>query len=33
VGLIKICKKLGIPVPPRGYLAKVKADLSWFFGP
>ena len=25
VGLVKICKKLGIPVPPRGYWAKVKA--------
>lgn len=25
VGLDKICKKLGIPVPPRGYWAKVKA--------
>jgi hypothetical protein len=25
VGLVKICKKLGIPVPPRGYYAKVKA--------
>ena len=27
VGLVKICKKLGIPVPPRGYWAKVKAEL------
>ncbi len=25
VDLVKICKKLGIPVPPRGYWAKVKA--------
>ena len=25
VGLLKICKKLGIPVPPRGYWVKVKA--------
>ena len=25
VGLVKICKKLGIPVPPRGYWAKLKA--------
>lgn len=25
VGLVKTCKKLGIPVPPRGYWAKVKA--------
>ncbi|HPW19624.1 MAG TPA: hypothetical protein PLE61_02330 [Vicinamibacterales bacterium] len=25
VGLLKICKKLGIPVPPRGYWAKVEA--------
>ena len=25
VGLVKICTKLGIPVPPRGYWAKVKA--------
>ncbi|TXH44930.1 MAG: hypothetical protein E6Q92_03860 [Burkholderiaceae bacterium] len=25
VGLVKICKKHGIPVPPRGYWAKVKA--------
>lgn len=25
VGLVKICKKLGIPVPGRGYWAKVKA--------
>jgi hypothetical protein len=25
VGLVKICKKLGVPVPPRGYWAKVKA--------
>ena len=25
VGLVKICKKLGIPVPPRGYWAKIKA--------
>ncbi|MEQ1770460.1 MAG: hypothetical protein ABL879_11530 [Devosia sp.] len=25
VGLVKNCKKLGIPVPPRGYWAKVKA--------
>ena len=25
VGLVKICKKLCIPVPPRGYWAKVKA--------
>lgn len=25
VGLVKICKKLGIPMPPRGYWAKVKA--------
>lgn len=25
VGLVKICKRLGIPVPPRGYWAKVKA--------
>lgn len=25
VGLVKICKKLGIPVPARGYWAKVKA--------
>ncbi len=25
VGLVKICKKLSIPVPPRGYWAKVKA--------
>lgn len=22
VGLVKICKKLGIPVPPRGYWAQ-----------
>jgi hypothetical protein len=26
-GLVKICKKLGIPVAPRGYWAKVKAGL------
>ncbi|MBX7136138.1 MAG: hypothetical protein K1X67_25995 [Fimbriimonadaceae bacterium] len=25
MGLVKICKKLGIPVPPRGDWAKVKA--------
>jgi hypothetical protein len=25
VGLVNICRKLGIPVPPRGYWAKVKA--------
>ena len=25
VGLVQICKKLGIPVAPRGYWAKVKA--------
>ncbi len=25
VGLVKICKKLGIPVPPPGYWAKIKA--------
>ena len=25
VGLVKICKKLRIPVPERGYWAKVKA--------
>ena len=28
VGLVKICKKLGIPVPPRGYWAKVKAGRT-----
>jgi hypothetical protein len=28
VGLVKICKKLGIPVPARGYWAKVKADRT-----
>ena len=28
VGLVKICKKLGIPVPPRGYWATVKAGRT-----
>ena len=25
VGLVKICRKLGVPVPARGYWAQVKA--------
>ena len=32
VGLAKICKRLAIPRPPRGYWAKIQAGLIYGVG-